>query len=97
MSKGDNVRPHDKKSFDRNFEAVFGKKELKTWNPERETKEELNALESPDGPYWQLSGYRGEWSCPHGVGHGNHIHGCDGCCQRADFPGRRQDEVSQRT
>ena len=31
---------------------------------------------------------RREWNCPHGVGHGTHVHGCDGCCGRADFPGR---------
>jgi hypothetical protein len=31
---------------------------------------------------------RNEWKCEHGVGHGNHIHGCDGCCSRGDFPGR---------
>lgn len=21
-----------------------------------------------------------EWLCPHGVGHGPHVHTCDGCC-----------------
>ena len=31
---------------------------------------------------------RMEWLCPHGVGHGNHTHGCDGCCERLDYPGR---------
>jgi len=38
--------------------------------------------------FWQRSGHRGEWSCPHGVGHGNHVHGCcgEGCCSRDDFP-----------
>jgi len=39
-----------------------------------------------DGPFWQGPGYQGEYTCPHGVGHGNHIHGCDGCCSRPDFP-----------
>ena len=29
---------------------------------------------------------REEWTCDHGVGHGDHVHGCDGCCSRADFP-----------
>jgi hypothetical protein len=29
-----------------------------------------------------------EWTCSHGIGHGNHIHGCDGCCERTDYPGR---------
>ena len=37
-------------------------------------------------PFWVGPGYRGEYNCPHGVGHGNHVHGCDGCCQRDDFP-----------
>jgi hypothetical protein len=36
--------------------------------------------------FWTGPGYRGEYQCPHGVGHGNHIHGCDGCCERDDFP-----------
>ena len=31
---------------------------------------------------------RMEWLCEHGIGHGNHIHGCDGCCSRDDFPGK---------
>lgn len=42
-----------------------------------------------------------EWVCEHGVGHpdlessermgeGWAIHGCDGCCSRDDFPGRRK-------
>lgn len=42
------------------------------------------------GPFWTGPGYRGEYTCPHGVGHGNHIHGCDGCCARADFPLNRR-------
>ncbi len=39
-------------------------------------------------PYWTGPGYRHEYNCPHGVGHGNHVHGCCGsrCCQRDDFP-----------
>jgi hypothetical protein len=40
------------------------------------------------GPFWVGPGYRGEYICPHGCRHGNHIHGCDGCCSRDDFPGR---------
>jgi hypothetical protein len=27
-----------------------------------------------------------EYNCEHGVGHGLHVHGCDGCCNRTDFP-----------
>lgn len=39
-------------------------------------------------PYWVGPGYRGEYTCPHGVGHGRHVHGCcdERCCQRDDFP-----------
>ena len=34
---------------------------------------------------------RMEWICEHGVGHGNHVHGCchKGCCGRDDFPGTK--------
>jgi len=32
---------------------------------------------------------RMEWICEHGVGHGNHVHGCDGCCGRDDYPGTK--------
>ena len=42
-------------------------------------------MKNPE-PYWTGPGYRNEYQCPHGVGHGNHIHCCDGCCQREDFP-----------
>ena len=27
-----------------------------------------------------------EYNCEHGVGHGVHNHGCDGCCSREDYP-----------
>lgn len=39
-------------------------------------------------PYWTGPGYRGEYTCPCGVGHGNHVHGCCGlhCCSREDYP-----------
>lgn len=46
--------------------------------------------QKPEGgdSFWTQTGYRGEWACPHGVGHGNHVHGCCGygCCSRDDFP-----------
>lgn len=45
-----------------------------------------NAESPGELPFWQGPGYRGEYMCPHGVGHGNHIHGCDGCCELPDFP-----------
>ena len=43
---------------------------------------------SESKPYWIGPGYRGEYKCPHGVGHGRHVHGCchESCCQRDDFP-----------
>lgn len=42
-----------------------------------------------------------EWQCEHGIGHpdfesaekmgeGWGIHGCDGCCSRPDFPGKKK-------
>ena len=37
-----------------------------------------------------------EWLCEHGVGHGNHIHGCDGCCSREDFPLRKEKQAVNR-
>lgn len=42
---------------------------------------------------WSKKDYRGEWRCvhedgPRGPGHGNHIHGCDGCCAHPSYPGR---------
>lgn len=45
-------------------------------------------------PIWTSSGYRGEYTCPCGVGHGNHVHGCCGeqCCQRNDYPLRAERE-----
>lgn len=42
------------------------------------------AVETP--MQWEFSGYRGEYTCAHGVGHGLHSHGCDGCCSREDCP-----------
>lgn len=45
---------------------------------------------SPRKDFWEGPGYRGEYTCPHGIGHGNHVHGCDGCCQRNDFPLQRE-------
>lgn len=55
-------------------------------NQRNEADEEPSSWE--DEPFWQKSSYRGEFTCPHGVGHGNHVHGCCGfkCCQRNDFP-----------
>jgi len=47
------------------------------------------------GPFWIGPGYHDEYTCPHGVGHGNHIHGCDGCCSREDFPGRSAMKITK--
>jgi hypothetical protein len=29
--------------------------------------------------------YRQELYCPHGIGHGHHVHGCDGCCSKKEW------------
>jgi hypothetical protein len=114
MGKGDNVRPHNKERFDESFERIFGKKELKTWDPGdgdhseddfldmldalqelAPGEEELVTLKTEDDPFWEdcpRADGRMEWLCPHGIGHGNHIHGCDGCCERDDYPGRKEGE-----
>ncbi len=34
MGKGDTPRQVNKEKYDANFERVFGKREIKTWNPE---------------------------------------------------------------
>jgi hypothetical protein len=86
MSKGDWKRPCSvpKEQYDANFEAVFGKKKLNVM-----ADEDRAALsEEPTDPFWTGPGYRGEYTCPHRVGHGNHVHGCcqDQCCSRPDFP-----------
>lgn len=31
--------------------------------------------------YSDIKGWITEWICPHGVGHDNNVHGCDGCCR----------------
>ena len=73
--KGDKFRPVNKEVYDKNFEMVFGKKKL-------------NNSEDNKKNFWTGPGYRGEYNCPHNVGHGNHIHGCchERCCTRDDFP-----------
>lgn len=61
----------------------------------RDWEEEINAeAAKPErDPYWTGPGYRGEYTCPCGVGHGRHVHGCCGknCCTREDFPLRLKD------
>ena len=39
MGKGDWKRPTDKAKFDEGYEAIFGKRELKTWNPEEDDEQ----------------------------------------------------------
>lgn len=139
MGKGSGRRPCQvpKEQYDKNFEAVFGKKKLNVMSDE--DREELEPLDTSligdvlirmsevlkndrdreaggnvpsDGHegrsiyaeskgasdkgetaqnkehFWTGPGYRGEYNCPHGVGHGNHVHGCCEfqCCSRDDFP-----------
>lgn len=38
MSKGDWTRPVNKEKYDESFEAIFGRKELKTWDPEADVE-----------------------------------------------------------
>ena len=75
MGKGDKRRPMaiSNEEYADRWEMAFGRKSKKP-RPEVEV------------PYWEKSRYRGQYTCIHGVGHGNHVHGCDGCCARDDFP-----------
>ena len=43
MSKGDTPRPMNKEKYDESFESVFGRKEIKNWNPDGE-EEDANGL-----------------------------------------------------
>ncbi|KKN80425.1 hypothetical protein LCGC14_0330180 [marine sediment metagenome] len=56
MSKGDTPRPMNKEKYDESFESVFGRKEIKTWNPDGE-EEDANGLYSheEDGSSSQTS------------------------------------------
>lgn len=58
------------------------------------TRRTVRIKKPKDTDYWTYTGYRGEYACPHGIGHGNHFHSCDGCCKRDDFPlkERKQEE-----
>jgi hypothetical protein len=47
MSKGDTPRPTNKEKYNESFEHIFGRKEIKTWNPDGEEENE-NGLHSPD-------------------------------------------------
>lgn len=58
---------------------------VKKFDRENRTVLKVNSTGKSE-PFWTGPGYRGEYNCPHGVGHGNHDHGCDGCCGRDDFP-----------
>jgi len=63
----------------------MGNHENPSFENQPENGDSPDELTKPE-PFWTGPGYRGEYQCPHGIGHGNHIHGCDGCCQRPDFP-----------
>jgi len=47
MSKGDTPRPTNKEKYDEQFESIFGRKEIKTWDPDGEEENE-NGLHPPD-------------------------------------------------
>ncbi len=65
MSKGDWKRPRgrgvSKKQYDDTFEEVFGKKALKTWNPEDDTDEQEKQFQDQST---SERGRRGEASSP---------------------------------
>lgn len=48
-------------------------------------REDLDKPKLPIGWFWQkrhsdIKGWIIEIVCPHGIGHDNDVHGCDGCC-----------------
>jgi hypothetical protein len=46
-------------------------------------------------PKWgDYSRLRRELYCEHGVGHGYHVHGCDGCCSHKSFEGAYEKAVA---
>lgn len=49
MPKGDWPRPHNRKRFETNFEAIFGKHEIKTWDPEAEDNDVENPEQAEEG------------------------------------------------
>lgn len=79
MGKGSHRRPCQvsREEEDARWLAAFGPRPL---------REAWTFVVEKSEPFWTGPGYRGEYNCPHGVGHGNHTHGCDGCCSRDDFP-----------
>jgi hypothetical protein len=54
------------------------KEKMPRWKEKKEGEMEWYKVLRADG--------RVEYNCEHGVGHGNHVHGCDGCCRRGDCP-----------
>lgn len=46
-------------------------------------------------PYLRTSfGGDKEYNCPHGVGHSNGVHGCEGCCSHESFEKRiKEDKI----
>jgi hypothetical protein len=87
--------------FIANYHRKQLEKKIKPWKePKKTLKEELKKLKTE--PIWKgmttttevsmiwttirRADGRIEHVCEHGVGHGDHVHGCDGCCQRKDYP-----------
>jgi hypothetical protein len=80
----------------------YGSPKRKPQPPREKPLPEPTPFGSPAfiGPKWPLGGswtgglgvgYRDEFNCAHGTGHGPHIHGCDGCCRRPDYPYNKED------
>ncbi len=84
MGKGSQKRPSavSRADMEARWAAAFGPRAIET-----AADSTVAAKPEPD-PSWTGPGYRGEYTCPHGVGHGNHVHGCChmGCCSRDDYP-----------
>jgi len=49
-----------------------------------ECMKEAESLDTWEWPYLRYSDGP-EYACPHGVGHGKGVHGCDGCCSHPSF------------
>lgn len=39
--------------------------------------------------HWRADQQEYEWICEHGIGHWDWPHGCDKCCWKDDYPGKK--------
>lgn len=66
FSKGDWFRPVNKEKYDEQFESVFGRKEIKTWNPDGEEESQDGVHPADTDP----EGIRASSSQPEGPNRG---------------------------